>query len=134
MSDMPKFSHYFLGLFSCLVFVPGQLAAQVVINEVMYNPSVHPDELGEYIELFNHSSRTVTLYDPAHPSNTWKFTQGIDYTFPTGVSIPAGAHLLVVRTDPDLFRLIHGIPASRPIRSTTAAISSSALNGSSSSP
>jgi hypothetical protein len=55
------------------------------------------------------------LYDPANPSNTWKFTKGIDYTFPPGVSIPAGAHILVVRTDPDIFRYVHNIPLTREV-------------------
>jgi hypothetical protein len=87
----------------------------VVIQEIMYNPSLHPDELAEYIELFNHSSTTVPLFDPAYPSNTWRFTGVIDYVFPPGISLPAGAHLLVVRTDPDVFRHVHGIPASRPV-------------------
>jgi len=93
----------------------GPLIPAVVINQIMYNPSPDADEVAEYIELFNRTSSTVPLYDPAHPSNTWKFTRGIDYTFPPGVSIPAGAHVLVVRTDPDVFRYVHGLPASRPI-------------------
>jgi len=71
--------------------------------------------VAEYIELFNRSSSTVNLYDPANPSNTWRFTQGIDYTFPSGVSIPAGTHVLVVRTDPDVFRYVHNIPPTRKI-------------------
>jgi hypothetical protein len=93
----------------------GPLVPDVVISEIMYNPSQNPDETGEFIELFNRTPFTVDLFDPAHPSNTWKFTQGIDYTFPTGVSIPPGSHILVVRTDPDIFREVHGIPASRGV-------------------
>ena len=93
----------------------GPLVPDVVINQIMYNPSLNHDEVAEYIELFNRSSRTINLHDPDNPSNTWKFTQGIDYTFPPGVSVPAGARVLVVRTDPDVFRYVHSIPASRPI-------------------
>ncbi len=87
----------------------------VVIKEIMYNPASESDEVGEYIELFNHTSSTVKLYDAANPSNTWKFTRGVNYTFPPGVSIPAGGHVLVVRTDPDIFRFVHGIPLTREI-------------------
>lgn len=87
----------------------------VVIKEIMYHPAIESDEVGEYIELYNRSGSTVALFDPAHPTHTWKFTQGIDYTFPPGVSIPAGGHVLVVRTDPDIFRYVHGIPLSRDI-------------------
>ena len=91
------------------------LVPEVVINEIMYNPSLDHDEVAEFIELFNRSSSAVDLFDPANPSNTWKFTKGVDYTFPAGVSIPAGAHILVVRTDPDIFRYVHGIPLTRAI-------------------
>jgi hypothetical protein len=90
----------------------GPLVAGVVINEMMYNPSVVQDQLGEYIELKNRTGAAIVLYDTSNPSNTWKFTKGIDYTFPTGVSIPAGGLILVVRTDPDVFRAIHpSVPA-----------------------
>jgi len=91
------------------------LIPAIAINQIMYNPSLQPDEVAEYIELFNRSRSTIHLYDPAHPSNTWKFTKGLDYTFPPGVSIPPGAHILVVRTDPDLFRYVYDIPLTRAI-------------------
>lgn len=93
----------------------GPLIPDVVINQIMYNPSTDHDEVAEYIGLFNHTKSSVNLYDPANPSNTWKFSKGIEYTFPPGVSIPAGSHVLVVRTDPDIFRHLHGIPLIREI-------------------
>ncbi len=90
----------------------GPLIPDVIISEIMYNPSTTHDELGEYIELKNRTTSTVDLFDPANPSNTWKFTKGINYTFPPGVSISAGERILVVRTDPEIFRVIHPtIPA-----------------------
>jgi hypothetical protein len=91
----------------------GPLVPDVVINEIMYNSLVVQDQLGEYIELKNrNTSSDIKLFDVANPSNTWKFTKGIDYTFPTGVSIPAGGLILVVRTDPDVFRAINpSVPA-----------------------
>jgi hypothetical protein len=83
-----------------------------VISEIMYHPSVIQDELGEYIELKNRTGSAIQLFDSANPSNTWKFTKGIDYTFPTGVSIPAGGLILVVRTDPKVFRAVYpSVPA-----------------------
>ncbi|MBN2702667.1 MAG: lamin tail domain-containing protein, partial [Pontiellaceae bacterium] len=91
------------------------LIPEVVISEIMYNPVHNQDEVAEYIELFNRSRSTVHLFDPANPSNTWKFTKGIEYTFPPGVSIPSGAHILLVRTDPDIFRQLHDIPTNRAI-------------------
>ena len=85
----------------------GPLVEGVVISEIMYNASATHDEPGEYIELKNRTGSAIGLFDAANPSNTWKFTKGIDYTFPTGVSIPAGSLILVVRTDPEVFRAVH---------------------------
>jgi hypothetical protein len=80
----------------------------IVINEIMYNPSwpvggSYTNDQYEYIELHNISNEPIALYnyDTAQP---WKFTDGIDFTFPTDVpvTIPAGEYLLVVK-DPEAF-------------------------------
>jgi hypothetical protein len=80
----------------------------ILINEIMYNPSwpvggSYTNDRYEYIELHNISAEPVTLYrdDIAQP---WKFTDGIDFTFPAEVpvTIPAGRYLLVVK-DPEAF-------------------------------
>ena len=91
------------------------LISKVIIKEIRYNAVNESDALNEYIELFNRSSETIYLYDTNNPSNTWKFTNGIEYTFPEGASIPSGGHILVTRTDPDIFRYLNNIPLSRPI-------------------
>ena len=69
----------------------------VVINEIMYNPPTgYQNE--EYIELHNITGALVALYryDKLAP---WKFTDGIDYTFPPGppVTIPPYGYLLLVK-------------------------------------
>jgi hypothetical protein len=86
----------------------------IVINEIMYNPSwpaaagkpvgsSYTNDQYEYVELRNISNEPVSLYnyDTAQP---WKFTDGIDFTFPADipVTIPAGGYLLVVK-DPEAF-------------------------------
>jgi hypothetical protein len=80
----------------------------IVINEIMYSPSwpvgsSYANDQYEYIELHNISAEPVSLYnyDTAQP---WKFTDGIDFTFPADVpvTIPAGGYLLVVK-DPEAF-------------------------------
>jgi hypothetical protein len=80
----------------------------IVINEILYNPSwseggSYTNDQYEYIELHNISNEPVSLYhfDTAQP---WKFTDGIDFTFPADipVAIPAGGYLLVVK-DPEAF-------------------------------
>ncbi len=81
----------------------------VVINEIMYNSSAVQDQLGEFIELKNRSGSTAQLYDPVNPSNTWMFTKGIDFTFPTGITMTAGERILIVRTAPEIFRSNHSL-------------------------
>jgi hypothetical protein len=69
----------------------------IVINEIMYNPATGiQDE--EYIELYNITSGPVTLYDSAE-GLPWKFTDGIDYTFPNypGLTIAANGYVLIVK-------------------------------------
>lgn len=91
------------------------LIPKVIINEIRYNAINQSDALQEYIELFNRSSETIYLYDLANPANTWKFTNGIEYAFPEGVSIPSGGHILITRTDPEIFRYLNNIPSTRMI-------------------
>jgi len=80
----------------------------IVISEIMYNPSwpeggSYTNDQYEYIELYNISAEPVTLYryDKALP---WKFTDGIDFTFPDDApaTIPARGCLLVVK-NPEAF-------------------------------
>jgi hypothetical protein len=80
----------------------------IVISEIMYNPSwpvggSYTNDRYEYIELHNISSESVTLYD-FEKGLPWKFTDGIDFTFPEDapVTIPTGGCLLVVK-DPEAF-------------------------------
>jgi hypothetical protein len=65
----------------------------VVINEIMYHPDPNAD--AEYIELYNITSADVNLFDIE--GNPWKFTDGIEFTFPNDVNIPTHSYLLVVR-------------------------------------
>jgi len=74
----------------------------IVISEIMYNPDwpeggSYTNDQYEYIELLNISAEPVTLYDYAK-GEPWKFTNGVDFTFPAyaPVTIPAGGVLLVV--------------------------------------
>jgi hypothetical protein len=90
----------------------GPLVGPVVINEIMYCPMPGGDE---FIELKNVTGADVLLYDPARPADTWRFTSGITYAFPTGASVPAGGFALVVGGDPAAFRSKYGVPAAVPV-------------------
>ncbi len=78
----------------------------LVINEIMFHPvawfgtnaSENPDE--EYLELLNITGSALPLYDLAAPTNGWKLTGGVDFTFPPATVLPAGGFALVVSFDP----------------------------------
>jgi hypothetical protein len=75
----------------------------IVISEIMCNPDwpvggSYTNDQYEYIELQNVSADPVTLYN-YDSSEPWKFTDGIEFTFPADppVTIVAGGYLLVVQ-------------------------------------
>jgi hypothetical protein len=75
----------------------------VIISEIMYRPSAragYDDSLDEYIELQNIDDATALLYDRQAPTNTWLFEKGIDFNFPTNVTMPGGSFLLLVNFNP----------------------------------
>jgi hypothetical protein len=71
------------------------LCGQVVINEIMFN-SISGKPSDEWVELYNTTTNLINL-------NGFKFTKGIDYTFPN-VSIPARGYI-VVAADINAFKL-----------------------------
>ena len=83
---------------------PYPLIGPVVISEIMYHPPavVAEDDnvLDEYVELHNVTGTNTLLYTPTEYTNTWRLRGGIDFDFPTNVTIPAGGYLLLVSFDP----------------------------------
>ncbi|MEX2186351.1 MAG: lamin tail domain-containing protein [Pirellulales bacterium] len=91
----------------------------VVVNEIMYHPADSSPADTEYIELKNVSGGTVQLFDPSVPADTWAFTEGISYAFPSGITLAAGGFLILVPFDPvgdptlaADFRSTHNVPPS----------------------
>ncbi len=76
----------------------------IIITEIMYHPDwpaggSYTNDQYEFIELRNTSGSEVTLYDYVEAA-PWKFTDGIDYTFPSPpdeVTIPSGGRIVVVK-------------------------------------
>jgi hypothetical protein len=99
----------------------GPLVGPIVISEIFYHPPGGTNGADEFIELLNNTGQTVSLYDAANPTNHWKLGDGIDFTFPAGLSVAAGTHLLVVDFDPansaqlTAFRNRYGINANVPV-------------------
>jgi len=105
---------------------PYPLVGPVVINEIMYYPpsqdGIEDNIQDEYLELENITASSVALFDPAAPTNTWKITGGVSFTFPQNVTLSAGQTLLVVSFDPQLdpvalaeFRSRYNVSNSVPI-------------------
>ncbi len=107
----------------------GPKVGPVVITEISYHPpdlagvrgTLNNNERDEYIELQNISGTSAPLYDPLFPTNTWRLRDAVDYTFPQGVSIAAGAYVLVVPIDPSdtaaaaAFRARNNVPVAVPL-------------------
>lgn len=106
----------------------GPLVGPVVISEISYHPrdlilnrGPVDNSIDEFIELHNSSSATVSLFDPAAPTNTWRLRDAVSYRFPMGTTLPAGGFLLVVPIDPSdvgqasEFRARNNVPGSVPL-------------------
>jgi Lamin Tail Domain/CotH kinase protein len=75
---------------------------RIVINEISYDPpSGHVE--GEFVELFNRGPGTVDL-------SGWKLRGEVDYDFPAGSGLAAGAYL-VIAGEPTRLRAITGLAA-----------------------
>ncbi|MCX7847173.1 MAG: CotH kinase family protein [bacterium] len=79
-------------------FLVGALHAQVVINELYYNPPGSGDET-EFIEFWNIGSTNVSLAG-------WYMQDGVTFVFPAGAQIAAGGFLVLVK-DPAAFALAY---------------------------
>ncbi|HWN94395.1 MAG TPA: lamin tail domain-containing protein, partial [Methylomirabilota bacterium] len=97
----------------------------VVIAQIMYRPpdvGTNDNTLDEFVELRNITGSPAPLYDPAFPTNTWRFRDGMDFDFPPSVSLPPNGRLVVVSFDPALnplqlaaFRSKYGVDGTVPI-------------------
>lgn len=59
----------------------------VIINEIMYNPSTG-NQNDEFLELYNTTGSDINL-------DGWSFTQGITLTFSGGVTIPTHGYIII---------------------------------------
>lgn len=84
----------------------------LVFQRIQYEPAPGQDE---FLELKNIAPQTVLLYDPSHPTNTWRLGDGVGFSFPTGQQLAPGETALIVRTHPASFRTKYSLPASLQI-------------------
>lgn len=79
----------------------------VVINEIMFSP-MSDNDLDEFVELRNQSAAPVNV-------SGWRFTDGIDFTFPANTTIPANGYLVVARNVNRLLTNYPGLNAANAI-------------------
>ena len=80
------------------------LIGPIVINEIQYEGSSSALGLDqaqlEYVELHNIGNRTIPLFNPVEPLNTWRLSGGVSVTFPSEINLPSDGYLLLVGFDP----------------------------------
>ena len=102
------------------------LVGPIVISEIMYHPpeadfgiGLEDNSVDEFIELYNLSNTNVPLYHVLYPSNTWRLSSAVDFSFPTNTSIAPTSHVLVVNFNPTVggaaFRAKYGVPVNVPL-------------------
>jgi len=84
----------------------------VIINQIMYNPSV--DQF-EYLELLNISAEKVNLYDETNRAS-WKVS-GIDFVFPQNISVEPGQSIYLVEKEisPSDFKALYSLDAAAQV-------------------
>jgi hypothetical protein len=85
----------------------GPRIGPVVLTEIHFGPA-----RGEvpFVEMKNITEVSVPLFDPTAPTNTWRL-DGVDFSFPPGVSLPPGGIIVVVGGDPLDFKSHYGVAA-----------------------
>ena len=96
----------------------------LVFNEIMYHPpdvGTNDNSIDEYLELLNVTDRPVPLFNLDAPQFTWHLRDGVDFDFPTNITVPAHGLILVVNFNPTnsdqlaAFRLKYGVSDTLPV-------------------
>ena len=80
----------------------------LVFSRIMYHPLTNADE---FVEVQNISATNVPLSDPLYPTNTWRIRKAIDFDFPSGSQLAAGAKAIIAPIAPASFRARYTVPA-----------------------
>jgi len=103
----------------------GARPVPLLIAEVHYRPpdirvgeETWNDSALEFIELTNGSDTPVELFDPMHPTNTWRLKDAVEFVFPQSLTVPPRGTVVVVNFDPianpqaaGRFRSVYGVGA-----------------------
>lgn len=90
----------FLPAFFALLSFASLASADVVINEVHYDPDVKT-EPAEFVELYNAGASSVDL-------SGWHLSGGVSFLFPNGTSLGAGRYLVIAKNPPTILSKFGG--------------------------
>lgn len=95
----PDGGAYFFAMEPSLGISNVQPSHDIVISEIMYHPleDAGNDRYDEYIELYNPTGQTISLYNE---SGGWRIDNAVDYIFPASMSVAAGSRVVIVGFDP----------------------------------
>jgi regulation of enolase protein 1 (concanavalin A-like superfamily) len=83
------------------------LVNDIVINEIMYEP-ISEDEKDQYVELYNKGTTAINL-------GGWRFTEGINFTFPGNTVIPPDGYLVVAKSVTHLLAKYAGLTTANTV-------------------
>ena len=86
----------------------------IVINEIMYQP-ISGNDADEYLELHNRSTQPVNL-------SGWRLTEGVEFEFASGTTLPAGGFLAVAKDAARLRSNHPSLEASRVVGNYTGTL------------
>ena len=77
-----------LFLFFLIIFTVSNSFADVVINEIMYNPPEAGTDTNEYIEIYNTGTTAISL-------SNWFFENGVTFVFPDNCEISSNGYIII---------------------------------------
>ncbi len=90
----------------------GPRVGPIVMSEILYAPT---GSVPEHVEFYCLSPTNVPLYDPAAPTNRWRFRGVGTFVFPTGAVARAFDSFILTGTNPAAFRQMRGLPEDYPV-------------------
>jgi len=92
------------------------LVRDLVINEIMYAPISGSDD-DQYVEIYNRGTNTADL-------TSWQFTSGIDYFFPSNVTIAPNGYLVVAKNITNLLSHYPNLNSNNTVGNFSGSLSS----------
>ncbi len=97
----------------------------LAITEIHFEPTpvaLVNNTTDQFIEVRNATLAPLPLFDPAHPTNSWRIGGGVEFKFPPATTLPPGGFAIVVGFDPGWptnpeasFRTLFGVPQEVPV-------------------